>query len=134
MTLTLVLIAIAAMLLFLAISSLRAQRLKERYAVQLSLVALPFVALAFWPDTVGIVATHLGIEYQTVLIIISTTFFLLVTFKLFSIVSIQDRKITSLAQQVGILMANQPQGRADETDRNSNRPEPHADQHRHAEP
>ena len=53
MTLTLILLAIGAMLLLMAIRSLRAQRLKERHAMLFALLGVPFLALAAWPNAVG---------------------------------------------------------------------------------
>jgi hypothetical protein len=104
MILTIILIAIAVVILALAVRSLRAQRLKERYVLVMLLTGLPFLLLAIWPDGVGFVAGELGIEYQTVIILCTTSFFLLSIFKLLSLVNVQDRRITTLAQQVAILM------------------------------
>lgn len=103
MTLTVILLAIGAILLLMAIRSLRAQRLKERHALLFALVGLPFLALAAWPNAVGWVASLLGIEYQTVLVLAVTTFFLVMNFKLLSIVSVQERRITCMAQLLAIL-------------------------------
>ncbi len=103
MTLTLILLAIGAILLLMAIRSLRAQRLKERHALLLALVGVPFLALAAWPNAVGWVASLLGIEYQTVLVLAVTTFFLVMNFKLLSIVSVQERRIACMAQLLAIL-------------------------------
>ncbi len=103
MTLTLILLAIGNMLLLVAIRSLRLQRLKVRYALLFLFLGLPFFALAAWPDAVGSLAAMLGIEYQTVLLLTVTTFFLFMTFTLLSIVSRQEQRIICLAQKVGIL-------------------------------
>ena len=103
MTLTVILLAIGAILLLMAIRSLRAQRLKERHALLLALVGVPFLALAAWPNAVGWVASLLGIEYQTVLVLAVTTFFLVMNFKLLSIVSVQERRIACMAQLLAIL-------------------------------
>ena len=103
MTLTLILLAIGAILLLMAIRSLRAQRLKERHALLFALVGVPFLALAAWPNAVGWVASRLGIEYQTVLLVVVTTFFLVMNFKLLSIVSVQERRIACMAQLLAIL-------------------------------
>ncbi len=103
MTLTLILLAIGAMLLLMAIGSLRAQRLKERHALLFALVGVPFLALAAWPHAVGWVASRLGIEYHTVLLLAVTTFFLVINFKLLSIVSVQERRIACLAQLLALL-------------------------------
>ena len=103
MTLTLILLAIGNTLLLLAIRSLRVQRLKERHALLFAAVGVPFLALAVWPDAIGWLAGLLGIEYQTVLLLAVTTFFLVMNFNILSIVSIQERRITSLAQMVAIM-------------------------------
>lgn len=103
MTLTLILLAIGTTLLLLAMRSLRQHRLKERYALLFVATGVPFLALAAWPDAVGRLAAWLGIEYHTVLLLAVTTFFLLMIFKLLSLVSVQERRITSLAQLVAIL-------------------------------
>ncbi len=103
MTLTLILLAIGNTLLLMAIRSLRVQRLKERHALLFVAVGVPFLALAVWPDAIGWLSSRLGIEYQTVLLLAVTTFFLVMNFNLLSIVSIQERRITSLAQMVAIM-------------------------------
>ncbi len=103
MTLTLILLAIGIMLLLMAVRSLRAQRLKERHALLFVAVGVPFLALAIWPDAVGWMAARLGIEYQTVLLLAVTTFFLVVNFNLLSIVSVQERRIACLAQMVAVM-------------------------------
>jgi hypothetical protein len=103
MTLTLILLVIGATLLFMAIRSLRAQRLKERHALLFALLGVPFLALAAWPNAVGWVAIRLGIEYQTVLLLAVTTFFLAMNFKLLSIVSVQERRIACMAQLLALL-------------------------------
>ena len=103
MTLTLILLAIGNMLLLMAIRSLRAQRLKERHALLFVAVGIPFLGLAIWPDAIGWLAVRLGIEYQTVLLLAVTTFFLVVNFNLLSIVSVQERRIACLAQMVAVM-------------------------------
>ena len=103
MTLTLILLAIGNTLLLMAIRSLRVQRLNERHALLFGAVGVPFLALAVWPDAIGWLSGRLGIEYQTVLLLAVTTFFLVMNFTLLSIVSIQERRITSLAQMVAIM-------------------------------
>lgn len=95
------------LLLLLAIRRLRTYRLKERYALLFLLIGLPFVALAFWPDGVGWIANHLSIQYNTLALICVSVFLFLVVFELLTIVSVQDQKITALAQLVAILMERQ---------------------------
>jgi hypothetical protein len=103
----LIVLAIGATILFMAIRSLRADRLKERYAIIFVLTGLPFLVLALWRDAVGYLANFLQIDYRTLALIAVTIFFLLMIFKLLSIVSVQERRITTLAQHVGILMHKQ---------------------------
>ena len=104
MILVLILFSIGSMLLFLALRSLRAHRLKERYAIMFLFLGLPFFGLALWPWAVAYLADVLGIEYPTVLLLCVTTFFLLTTHNLLCIASVQEGKINALAQLVGILM------------------------------
>jgi hypothetical protein len=103
----LIVLTIGATILFMAIRSLRADRLKERYAIIFVLTGLPFLLLALWRDAVGYLANFLQIDYRTLALIAVTIFFLLMIFKLLSIVSVQERRITTLAQHVGILMHKQ---------------------------
>lgn len=111
MTLTLILLLIGAAMLIIAVRSLRAQRLKERHALLMGFLGLPFLVLAVWPDAVGSIGQMLGIQYTTVLLLCMTTFFLLVNFKLLSIVSVQDRRIASLAQSVALLTESLKSGK-----------------------
>jgi hypothetical protein len=105
MMLPIILVGIGALMLALALRSLRARRLKERYALLFAAVGLPFLGLALWPDAVGWVAALLGIQYQTVVLLAVTTFFLVMNFNLLAIISVQERRITDLAQAIGILGA-----------------------------
>ena len=95
------------LLLLLAVRRLRTYRLKERYALLFLLIGLPFLGLAFWPDGVGWMAKQLGIQYNTLALICVSVFLFLVVFELLTIVSVQDQKITALAQLVAILMEKQ---------------------------
>ncbi len=122
MTLTLILLAIGNTLLLMAIRSLRVQRLKERHALLFVAVGVPFLALAVWPDAIGWLSEWLGIEYQTVLLLAVTTFFLVLNFNLLSIVSIQERRITSLAQMVAIMAQKLSKDRAHDRGRSSTLP------------
>ena len=92
------------LLLLLAIRRLRTYRLKERYALLFVLIGLPFVGLAFWPDAVGWMAHQLHIAYPTFALICVSVFLFLMVFELMTIVSVQDQKITALAQLVAIMM------------------------------
>jgi len=71
------------------------------------MIGLPFVLLAFRPEAVGWMALRLGIQYTTLALIGVSVFLFLVVFELLTIVSVQDQKINSLAQLVGILMEKQ---------------------------
>ena len=95
------------LLLLLAVRRLRTYRLKERYALLFLLISLPFIGLAFWPVGVAWMATRLNIQYNTFALICVSVFLFLVVFELLSIVSVQDQKITALAQLVAILMEKQ---------------------------
>jgi fucose permease len=101
------LILFGGLLLTLAISRLRAYRLRERYALVFGFIALPFLGLAFWPDAIGWIAEHLNIQYNTLALLGVSCFLILAVFELLSIVSVQDQKITALSQLVGILMEQQ---------------------------
>ncbi len=91
----------------MAILRLRTYKLKERYAILFLIIGLPFVFLAIRPDAVGWMAIRLQIHYTTLALIGVSVFLFLIVFELLTIVSLQDRKINSLAQLVGILMEKQ---------------------------
>ena len=99
--------AFGGILLVLAVRRLRTYRLRERYALVFALLGLPFIALAYWPDAVGWIAHRLNIQYNTLALIGVSCFLILAVFELLSIVSVQEQKITALAQLVGILMEKQ---------------------------
>jgi hypothetical protein len=103
---TFILLAVACVLIVLTLRSLRAHRLKERYVLLFLLTGLPFLILAFWPDGVVFMERVLEIEKPTLLVLAVTVYFILTTFALLSIVSVQDRRITTLGQLVAILMEN----------------------------
>ncbi len=101
------LVGFGGILLLLAVRRLRTYKLKERYALLWVLIGLPFLALALKPSAVGWIAHKLNIQYTTFALICVSVFLFLVVFELLSIVSVQDQKINSLAQFVGILMEKQ---------------------------
>src|SRR5271154_6198844 len=101
------LLAIGGSLLLLAVLRLRKYKLKERYTILFLLIGTPFLILAFRPQTVGWLALRLGIQYNTFALICVSGFLFLTVFELLSIVSVQDQKITALAQLVAILMEKQ---------------------------
>ncbi len=100
---TAILLGIAIVMTMLTLRSLRAQRLKERYVLLFLFTGLPFAILGFWPDGVLFLQDLLGIEKPTLLALFMAAYFLLTTFELLSIVSVQERKIDGLAQIVAIL-------------------------------
>jgi Uncharacterized conserved protein (DUF2304) len=91
-------------LLLLAVRRLRVYQLKERHALVFLFLGMPFLLLAARQDAVGWVATKLGIQYQTVALLCLAAFLSLMVFELLTIVSLQDRRIATLAQIVGIMM------------------------------
>jgi hypothetical protein len=91
-------------ILLLAVRRMRSYRLKERYMLLFTLTGLPFLILAIWPLGVDWLGKRLGIDYHTVSVLCVVAFLILMVFELLTIVSLQDRKIATLAQIVGILM------------------------------
>ena len=71
------------------------------------LLGLPFALLAAWPNAVGYVSSALDMDYRTVTLLCVAGFLTVMVFELLTIVSVQDQKITTLAQHVGILMEQQ---------------------------
>jgi len=100
----LILFVLGGAVLIMAVRSLRAHRLKERYAIIFVLTGIPLIGLSLWTNGVGYVSELLSIDYRTVSLVCVTFFFILMIFKLFSIVSVQERRITVLAQRVAILV------------------------------
>jgi hypothetical protein len=104
---SLILILFAGTMLLLTARRLSQYKLKERYALVFFFIGLPFLGLALWPSAMGLLANELHIDYRTLTLLFVSAFFLLMILELLSIVSQQDRKITTLAQMVGILMEKQ---------------------------
>jgi hypothetical protein len=100
---TIVLLTLGVLLLALAFRRLRERRLKERYVVLFALLGLPFLALGFWPDGIVYLSELLQIEKATLLVLSLTVFVVLMLLELLTLVSVQDRKLTSLAQEVALL-------------------------------
>ena len=103
----LIVLAIGGTILFMAIRSLRAGRLKERYALLYMFLGLPFLALAVWREALAYLGGLLDIDYRTLALMAVTTFVVIMNLKLLSIVSVQDRKINELAHRLGILSEQQ---------------------------
>ena len=106
---TIILFVFGTALLFFAVRSLRAQRLKERYALLMCVTGLPFLVLAVWPDGIVWLSETLDIEKPATMVLGLGVFVLLMVFKLLSIVSVQERQIQRLTQALGILMAENSQ-------------------------
>ncbi len=104
---SLILLILGGSLFTLAVRRLRQYKLKERYALVFLLLGLPFAVLAAWPNAIGYLADRLDIHYQTVTLLCVTGFLTVMVFELLTIVSLQDQKISTLAQLVGILMEKQ---------------------------
>lgn len=104
---TIILAVFGVTLFMLAVRSLRAQRLKERYVLLFLAVSAPFLVFAAWPDGVVWLTNKLDIEKPTVLVLGLAAFVILMLFELLSIISVQERKIAALAQVVGLLTEQQ---------------------------
>ncbi len=98
-----ILLTIGATLLFLVVRRMRHQRLKERHALMFIFTAIPFMVLAIWPDGVRMLAVALGIANSTAMLLGVSVFLVLLIFELLTIVSVLDRRVSTLAQMVGIL-------------------------------
>jgi len=98
-----ILLAISGTLLLLVVRRMRSQRLKERHALVFIFMAIPFLILAVWPVVIERVSEWLGISTYTVMLLGVSVFLILMIFELLTIVSVLDRKISTLAQMVGIL-------------------------------
>ena len=101
---TTILLMFGLTLLLMAVRRLRVYQLKERHALVFVFLGLPFLILAVRRDALGWLGHFLGIQYQTVALLCLAAFLLLMVFELLTIVSLQDRRIATLAQIVGIMM------------------------------
>src|SRR5512145_403507 len=101
---TIILLTYGLGLIFLALRSLRAQRLRERYVLLFVAIGLPFLILSLWPDGIVWLSNLLRIEKATLLVLLVAGFLLLVVFELLSIVSVHERKIATLTQLTAILV------------------------------
>lgn len=102
-------VLIGGSILLLAVRRLREYRLKERYTLMFLFIGLPFLALSLFPGVPGWVAEKLAIEYRTLTLLCVVAFFLLISLELLTIVSVQDRRISTLTQMVAILMQDRQQ-------------------------
>jgi hypothetical protein len=90
-------------LIALALRSLRAQRLRERYVLLFIAIGIPFLILALWPDGIVLLSTTLRIEKATLLVLLLAALLILIIFELLSIVSVHERRIVRMAQELAIL-------------------------------
>ena len=104
-----ILLVVGILFVLMALRSLRAQRLKEQYALLYVFVGLPFLVLAVWPDAIMLASRWLAIEKPTVLVLAMGGFLLIIMFKLTSVISVQDRRVNSLTQLLAILMQERDQ-------------------------
>ncbi|MEM1207836.1 MAG: DUF2304 domain-containing protein [Planctomycetota bacterium] len=100
---TLILLTAGLAVIGLTLRSLRKQRLNERYVLLFVLTGLPLIAVAIWPNAVVFLERVLVIEKATMLTLGVSIYFLLTTFALLSIVSVQERRIQTLAQLVAMM-------------------------------
>lgn len=98
-----ILLTICATLLLLVVSRLRCQKLKERHALVFIFISIPFLLLAVWPNLIELASAVLDISISTVMLLGVSVFLILLIFELLTIVSVLDRRISTLAQMVGIL-------------------------------
>jgi small-conductance mechanosensitive channel len=99
-----ILLCFGVSVLIAAVRRMRTYRLKERHMLMFILTGLPFLALAIWPAGLGWMAERLRMDYHTLSMLCIAAFLILVIFEMLTIVSLQDRKISTLAQIVGIMM------------------------------
>ncbi len=94
--------------LLVALRRLVRYKLKERYALQMIIVGTPFLLLAVWQDAFCRLAEILGIQYITFSLLCVTIFLFVMIFELLTIVSVQEQKINTLSQMMGLLMEKRP--------------------------
>lgn len=104
---SLILVGFGGLLLLMAVRRLRRYQLKERYTLLFLFLGVPFLILAVWPGGVEWLARVLGMAYFTAMLLCVSAFLILTVFELLTIVSQHDRRISTLAQSVAILMEKQ---------------------------
>src|SRR5512133_3236191 len=129
---SIILMGFGVTVLLVAIHRLRKYRLKERYALMLILVGTPFLVLAVWQNTVGRIAEFLGIQYTTFSLLCVTAFLFVMIFELLTFVSVQEQKINTLSQMVGLLWEKQAR-RGQEHEEEAERDEVGADSRDHVD-
>jgi small-conductance mechanosensitive channel len=99
-----ILLCFGTTVLLVAVRRMRTYRLKERHVLMFILTGLPFLALSIWPAGLWWISQRLHIDYHTISMLCIAAFLILVIFEMLTIISLQDRKISTLAQIVGIMM------------------------------
>ena len=99
-----VLLCFGITVLIVAVRRMRTYRLKERHMLMFIFTGLPFFALAIWPAGLYWISKRMHIDYNAVAMLCIAAFLILVIFEMLTIISLQDRKISTLAQIVGIMM------------------------------
>ena len=115
---TVILLLFGGAMLILTLRRLREHRLMERHVLVFLLTGLPFLILGIWPDGIIMVSNLLDIERYTVIVLALACFTLLMMLEMLTIISVQERRITTLAQMVGILQQAQAQTGESESDGN----------------
>ena len=87
----------------MSLQSLRKLRMQERWMLLFFVTGLPFLILSIWPDGIVWLSEQMQMEKPTLMVFALGAFTILLLLKLFSIISVQQRQITTLAQSVGIL-------------------------------
>jgi len=123
---TLILLGVALFLLLSVVRRMRRLEIKERHALVLLLVSLPFLVFAVWPSLMGWVADTLAIEHGTVMLAAVSCFFIIMIIELLSIVSTLERKVSVLAQMIAVL--NDKQGLVGREPHAKDEPEQDAEQ------
>lgn len=100
---SIVLLGFGLLLVWLSIRRLRSLRMQERWMLLFFITGLPFLILAIWPDGIIWLSNQMQMEKPTLMVFALAAFTILLLLKLFSIISVQQRQITTLAQTMGII-------------------------------
>lgn len=100
---SIVLLGFGLMIVWMSIRRLRRLRMQERWMLLFVIAGLPFLLLAVWPDGIVWLSNQMNMEKPTLMVFCLGAFTIFLLLKLFSIISVQQRQITTLAQMVGIL-------------------------------
>jgi hypothetical protein len=112
---TIVLLGFGLLLVIMSLRSLRQLRMQERWMLLFLVTGLPFLILAAWPDGIVWLSNQMNMEKPTLMVFCLGAFTILLLLKLFSIISVQQRQITTLAQTVGMLQQKLQKRQQDDT-------------------